>query len=291
MTVAEVASTVDAVLVVDNDVNLIKSFELVGRSGGVAIVGVSSGKAALAKLAQREWALLLVDVAMPEMGGREFLARARKAGLLKKVRAVRVLTAKGRGNEDAQKLAAEGYKVVEKGEFDARSIQVLLRDPEAGVGPNRGGRGGLEERLRADFLRQELAQAETSLSELESRSTAAEGRDIGVVIEKLKEAFVEANPAPTPKTPLREPIGNMTLWTLATLLLTIGVIGWIGGYRPTVTWAIYVTSLVTLICMVLLERAEQTGDWIKSLAFYVAAAGLLFEAFMVVTALFKGAHE
>jgi len=68
------------ILVVDDDPSLIRFVSLVLRSEGYEVKTASSGKLALEQIAAESPSLIVLDLRMPEMDGREVYRRARDAG-------------------------------------------------------------------------------------------------------------------------------------------------------------------------------------------------------------------
>ncbi|PKN16171.1 MAG: response regulator [Deltaproteobacteria bacterium HGW-Deltaproteobacteria-23] len=66
------------VLVVDDDINILKMLELVGRTVGLNIDSATTAEAALVKLKSGEYRMLVTDLMMPGMDGFS-LARAAKS--------------------------------------------------------------------------------------------------------------------------------------------------------------------------------------------------------------------
>ena len=66
------------ILMIDDDKHMHRILQLYLRSRNVEVVGVSSGRMALHKLDEESFDLVLTDIQMPGMDGRELIQRIRQ---------------------------------------------------------------------------------------------------------------------------------------------------------------------------------------------------------------------
>lgn len=108
----DLSNTEKPVLIIDDDVFLrdmyAKKFSDMNHATEVA----TSAQAALEKLKNKAYSIILLDLVMPGMDGFEFLAQAKDEGILKEAKLI-VLTNQSREEdiEHARKLGAHGYIV------------------------------------------------------------------------------------------------------------------------------------------------------------------------------------
>ena len=101
------ASEAEAVLVVDDDAELLKMVEILLDEAGYRVIMATEGQEALEKVAQEMPAVILLDMKMPGMDGWEF-ARQFRARYKRRVPIV-VLTAAEDARKRAEEIGAEGY--------------------------------------------------------------------------------------------------------------------------------------------------------------------------------------
>jgi DNA-binding response OmpR family regulator len=68
------------ILVVDDDPSLVRFVSLVLRSENYEVKAVGSGREGLSAIAEGDPSLIVLDLRMPEMDGREFYRQARGSG-------------------------------------------------------------------------------------------------------------------------------------------------------------------------------------------------------------------
>jgi len=96
------------ILVVDDEESFRKVFKLVLEKAGYKIILASSGNKALEILKKEMVDLVIVDMFMPEMSGREFSETIRKDAKLSNLKLIFVTSAK---------FSEEGKKAIEKLKF------------------------------------------------------------------------------------------------------------------------------------------------------------------------------
>jgi CheY-like chemotaxis protein len=96
------------ILVVDDDPLIRLTVSGILEDEGYTVVSAGDGLEALAKLAELQPAVILLDITMPRMDGYAFAAELARRGLRQAVPVI-VLTADGRAPEKAAQLGAEGY--------------------------------------------------------------------------------------------------------------------------------------------------------------------------------------
>lgn len=94
------------ILVVDDDPGLQLTLRLILEDAGYHVVVAGNGREALATLAGTSPALIVLDIAMPEMDGIAFADELGRRGLRPAIPLV-VITADGRAREKAARVAAE----------------------------------------------------------------------------------------------------------------------------------------------------------------------------------------
>jgi CheY-like chemotaxis protein len=114
----------DPVLVVDDDPEMRDMLRRALEKDGLAVLEAEHGQAALAAIARRRPALVLLDLMMPVMDGFEFL-RALRATPEGRALPVVVLTARDLTPEDRQRLHGQVAQVLGKG---ASSRDALLQE-------------------------------------------------------------------------------------------------------------------------------------------------------------------
>jgi CheY-like chemotaxis protein len=116
----EEASRSYTILVVDDDAAVLRFVALALRTEGFTVDTAVGGLAGLRQLDESQPDLILLDLAMPGIDGREFYKRARQGGFDDPV-----VICSAYGAKQAQlELGADGY--VEK-PFDAGTLMTLLR--------------------------------------------------------------------------------------------------------------------------------------------------------------------
>lgn len=277
------------VLIVDDDCGLLKSFERLGEASEYVAIGKPSGAEGLQALETSKVDVLLVDVAMPEMGGEKFLQTAKERGLLDRVRAVRVITGKGRGTDEAKRLAKAGYVVLEKGYIDPSGIEELLANPRADVGTHPSSET-LVTRVKKEVVKREFAKLEDSVSKIVESDVTRSATDQNAVkdveegIGRLKEGIEdlsangkrrggEGASRLSPDTV----VFGVTIWSLIVLATAITALGVIANMSMTVCAVIGIISLGQVAFLALVARAEERGRWWAAVALYGAAASLLYE--------------
>ncbi len=91
------------ILIVDDEPNIVISLEFLMRREGYEVDVAADGDAALARLAEREPDLVLLDVMLPKLDGFELCRRIRADPARRGVK-ILMLTAKGRDIEIAKGL-------------------------------------------------------------------------------------------------------------------------------------------------------------------------------------------
>lgn len=66
------------ILIIDDDLAMIRLFELIAKKAGFNVVSASNGIEGLKKLIQQDFVLVITDLKMPSMNGIEFIKEARK---------------------------------------------------------------------------------------------------------------------------------------------------------------------------------------------------------------------
>ncbi len=125
------------VLVVDDDPEMRAMLRRALEKDGLAVVEAEHGRAALARLAERRPALVLLDLVMPVMDGFAFLAELRRTPEGRAIPIV-VLTARDLTPEDRQRLQGDVEHVVRKGAYSREELLREVRDLVAA----RAGPGG-----------------------------------------------------------------------------------------------------------------------------------------------------
>jgi CheY-like chemotaxis protein len=114
------------VLVVDDDPDIRRIVELsLARVGGLEVVAATSGAEALEVAARERPDVVLLDLSMPEMDGRDALASLRTAPETASIPVV-FFTAAGGGAEAAALIALGARGVIEK-PFDPMKLASQLR--------------------------------------------------------------------------------------------------------------------------------------------------------------------
>jgi len=83
-----VPKSVPKILIVDDDIYALQTIHSIVKGLGYIVHDVTSGKAALEILKKEKFDLVLLDVLMPQMGGREVLIEIRKTLKLKKLKVI-----------------------------------------------------------------------------------------------------------------------------------------------------------------------------------------------------------
>lgn len=97
----------DAVLVVDDDVELLMMVEMLLDEAGYRVVTATEGRDALEKVAQEMPTVILLDMKMPEMDGWEFARQFRSRH--GRQAPIVVLTAAEDAEQRAEQIEANGY--------------------------------------------------------------------------------------------------------------------------------------------------------------------------------------
>jgi CheY-like chemotaxis protein len=121
------AGSRDPVLVVDDDPTMRELVRRALEKEGLGVVEAAHGRAALAELARRRPALILLDLMMPEMDGFEFLDACRREPAWRDIPII-VLTAKELTDEDRRRLNGCVEKVLQKGAYSRQSLLREIRD-------------------------------------------------------------------------------------------------------------------------------------------------------------------
>jgi PAS domain S-box-containing protein len=112
------------VLIVDDDDATRQVVSRTLTREGWTVVEAENGRVAIDRLKQHEPNLILLDLAMPEMDGFEFLTSIRKDGLHSGIPVV-VLTSKDLTESERSQLSGRVEKVIQKGDY---SREALLRE-------------------------------------------------------------------------------------------------------------------------------------------------------------------
>jgi len=117
------------VLIVDDQKDILTSVEMLVEGEGYKAKTASNGKQALAMLKKESFDLVLLDVLMPEMSGREVLQKIRKDSKLKKqkVAFLTVVQLSEAGKDVVKKLKPVDYfpKPIEVVNFKKRLKKIL----------------------------------------------------------------------------------------------------------------------------------------------------------------------
>jgi len=102
------------VLVVEDDANQRDLARRLLRKEGWSVMEAENGRVALARMAERKPALILLDLMMPEMDGFEFVAEFRRHAAWRAIPIV-VVTAKDLSPDDRERLNGHVQKILQKG--------------------------------------------------------------------------------------------------------------------------------------------------------------------------------
>ncbi len=113
------------ILIVDDEPNIVISLEFLMRREGYEVDVAADGDAALARLAEREPDLVLLDVMLPKLDGFELCRRIRADPARRAVK-ILMLTAKGRETEIAKGLGVGADLYVTK-PFSTKDLVAQVR--------------------------------------------------------------------------------------------------------------------------------------------------------------------
>ncbi|MBW2287923.1 MAG: response regulator [Deltaproteobacteria bacterium] len=94
------------------------------------VIDAENGRAALDRLAEGEFSLILLDLMMPVMDGFEFVMETRKVAAWRRIPIV-VVTAKDLTDEDRRRLNGDVVALIQKSGMDRESLLAQLRDEVA----------------------------------------------------------------------------------------------------------------------------------------------------------------
>jgi PAS domain S-box-containing protein len=115
------------VLVVDDDAGTREMLRRLVQSEGWTVSEAENGRVALARLAERTPALILLDLMMPEMDGFQFVVEIQRNEAWRSM-PVAVITAKDLTAEDRLRLNGNVEAILEKGAFSRDDLLVALRN-------------------------------------------------------------------------------------------------------------------------------------------------------------------
>ncbi len=115
----------DAILVVDDDQNILKLEQAILSRQGYEVTLAQGGKECLAQLAEREFDLVLLDVMMPDVDGYTVCRKIREDARLSDMPVI-FLTAKGGGEAIGEGFDAGGSMYISK-PFTASKLLEMVR--------------------------------------------------------------------------------------------------------------------------------------------------------------------
>ena len=119
-----------AVLVVEDDTAMRKSFARGFAREGWSVMEAENGRVALELMAVRTPSLIILDLIMPEMDGGEFITRLRAVEEWRQIPVI-VVTAKDLSSEERTRLSGHVSEVLTKGSYTqldlVRDIRLLMR--------------------------------------------------------------------------------------------------------------------------------------------------------------------
>lgn len=117
------------ILIVDDEADILSSVKLLVEKMGYQAKTVNNGKKALAILKKEKFDLVLLDILMPIMSGKEVLEKIRKDPELKdqKVAFLSVVQLGKQGEDSIQKLKPIEYfeKPIKMGDFEKRLKKIV----------------------------------------------------------------------------------------------------------------------------------------------------------------------
>jgi len=119
-------SSLGPLMIIDNDVSTLKLADLMVKGIGYQAVTIKSGVEALHAIAQKLPPLIILDIAMPEMSGFEFLSRVRKIPGASAIPVI-VWTVKDLSGVDRQWLQQCTRAILQKGAGDSTKLIEELR--------------------------------------------------------------------------------------------------------------------------------------------------------------------
>jgi DNA-binding response OmpR family regulator len=125
-TAEEIRAMPPAIVIAEDDPNIVLSLQFLLRQAGYDVRAVGDGEAALAAVRAAPPDLVLLDVMMPKLGGFEVCREIRRDPRLASVRVV-MLTAKSREREQAEGAAAGADAYVIK-PFSTREVVRRIAD-------------------------------------------------------------------------------------------------------------------------------------------------------------------
>ncbi len=127
------SGTSGSIMIVEDDAVTRNLLRRMIEKEGMSVVEAQNGRIGLEVAAQKEPALILLDLMMPEMDGFQFVEEIRKQEKLKSIPII-VVTAKDLNQEDLQRLDGYVKLVVQKGSYNH---QDLLREVQRLVSTNK----------------------------------------------------------------------------------------------------------------------------------------------------------